>query len=242
MKTFMLCLIFISLQAVAKTKNPAPPLPTSAQEKAEEIDLGKLTEKYWAEGKETELGVVQNRKYTSAKKIEVGLVAGTISSDPFLSLHQLGGSVGYHFSSYTSVHFTLWKNMIGPSDALKKFENETGSTVNTNQPISYYSAEVRQNFIYGKASLFGSSIIYVDLFVLAGLGITHTESGDNFTPSLGIGQKVYLNEKMALNLDYRVMTYGETILSKNPATKGNKVGERTNTSDAVSIGLSFFFL
>src|ERR1035437_7106597 len=75
----------------------------------EEVDLTKITEKYWAEGKETELGVVQNRKYTTAKKIELGLLLGTISTDPFLSVHHIGGSVGYHFSPYTSVHLTSWK-------------------------------------------------------------------------------------------------------------------------------------
>ncbi len=209
---------------------------------AEEIDLGKLTEKYWAEGKESELGVVQNRKYTTDRKIETSLIFGTLSTDPFLSVLRYGVTAGYHFNSYTSVHGIFWKNSVSGSNALHTFESETGSTVNTNHPLSYYGAEVRQNFIYGKASFFGKAIIYVDLFVLAGMGITNTESGNSFTPTLGLGQKVYLNERMSLHLDYRIMTYRETILSKSPASAGNRVGERTNQSDAVTLGLSFYFL
>lgn len=238
MKTLLWILILIECStAGAQTAKKLTPAA-----EAEPIDIHQLTEKYWAEGKESELGVVQNRKYTTAKRIETALFFGTISTDPFLSVHSLGFSAGYHFNQYTSVHMIGWKNFIGPSDALKTFESETGSTVNTNHPTSYFGTEVRQNFLYGKASLFGNAIIYVDLYVLAGMGVTITESGSNFTPSLGLGQKIYLNQLMSLNLDYRIMTYGETILSKNPATRGNKVGERNNSSDAVMIGLSFYFL
>jgi outer membrane beta-barrel protein len=229
MKNLMLLLLLMNTTAFAQSSG-----------QGEEVDLSKITEKYWAEGKETELGVVQNRKYTTAKKIEIGMIFGTISSDPFLSVHSLGGTVGYHFSPYTSVHFTSWKSLVTSSDALKTFETQTGATVDTNKPQAYYGAEVKQNFLYGKASLFGKMIIYVDLFVLAGVGITKTESGNYFTPTLGIGQKIYLNERMSLNLDYRIMRYNETILGKNPANLGKPVGERGNTSDAVGLGVSFF--
>lgn len=213
--------------------------PGSSSE-GDEVDLEKITQKYWAEGKETELGVVQNRKYTTAKKVEIALLFGTLSTDPFLSVHHLGGSLGYHFSPYTSIHFTSWKSFVNSSDALKTFEAETTASVNTNKPIAYYGTEVKQNFLYGKASIFGKMIIYVDLFVLGGVGITKTESGNYFTPTLGLGQKIYLNERMSINLDYRIMRYNETILSKNSATLGQAVGERSNTTDAVSLGLSLF--
>lgn len=234
MNKLVLSLILIPILAQAQSQ------PQSQPQTGEEVDLTKITEKYWAEGKETELGVVQNRKYTTAKKMEVALLMGTISTDPFLSVHSLGGSLGYHFSPYTSVHFTAWKSLVTSSDALKTFEAETSNTVNTNKPLAYYGTEVKQNFLYGKASIFGKMIIYVDLFVMAGIGVTQTESGSYFTPSLGLGQKIYLNERMSINLDYRIMRYNERILSKNPATLGNPVGERSNTTDAVSLGLSFF--
>lgn len=212
--------------------------PAFAQE---EVDLSKFTEKYWAEGNETEMGVVQNRKYTTSRKWELSFFTGTLSTDPFLSVHPLGGGIGYHFSPYTSVHLTAWRAQVKASDALKTFEAETNATVNTNHPKAYYGLDVKQNFLYGKASLFGSVIIYVDLFVMGGVGMTQTESGTYFTPSLGLGQKIYLNQRMALNLDYRIMTYHEQILSKSPATLGNPAGERNNMTDGVSLGLSFFF-
>jgi len=236
MKTLIFLLILTSHPSFAADKQT----PSTGKHETEEIDLSKITEKYWADGNESELGVVQNRKYSSSGKVELGLLTGKVSSDPFLSVKQLGFSLGYHLNAYSSIHALYWKSFVSASEALKTFESETGSTVNTNQPKAYYGADFRQNVLYGKASLLGRAIIYVDLFVIGGIGMTVTESGSFFTPSFGLGQKIYLSERLSLNLDYRIMRYGETILSKNPATLGNTVGTRTNTTDAVSLGLSFF--
>ena len=233
MKNLLLLILLTQSIAFAETKKPA-------QAEGEEVDLTKITEKYWAEGKETELGVVQNRKYTTAKKLEIATVFSQISSDAFLKVYGVGGAVGYHFSPYTSVHFVAWKALVSASDALIKFKEQTHATVDTNYPRAYYGFDVKQNFLYGKASLFGKMIIYVDLFIMGGIGITQTESGGYLTPNLGLGQKIYLNERMSINLDYRVMRYNETILGKNTTNLGKAVGERGNTTDVVSLGLSFF--
>jgi outer membrane beta-barrel protein len=227
----------------ADKKEESPPPPTTAQaasDAGEEVDVSKITEKYWAQGKDTELGVVQNRKYTSASRLELGAFLGTVSSDPFLSVKNYGVSLGYHFNQYISVHALWWKASVSSSDALKTFESETNSTVNTNKPKFFYGGQVNYNFLYGKASLFGNMIIYVDLFVLGGLGVTDTESGKNLTPFVGLGQKIHLNKFMNLDLQYRIMNYNETILSKT-VNPGSKVGERSNNTDAITLGVSFLF-
>jgi len=240
--------IFASLLAVAglastalaaePAASPAPQAPAS--EAGEEVDVSKITQKYWAQGKDTELGVVQNRKYTSAHQLELDAFAGTVSSDPFLSVKNYGFSLGYHFDQYLSLHAIWWKASVAPSDALKTFESETHSTVDTNKPKFFYGGQLNYNFLYGKASLFGDVIIYVDLYVLGGLGVTETESGNNLTPFVGIGQKIHLNQFMVLNLDYRIMHYTETILNKvtNP---GTVKGERSNNSDVITLGVGFLF-
>src|SRR6185369_15382523 len=80
-----------------KPKPEASPPPVVA---GEEVDVTKVTEKYWAQGKDSELGVVQNRKYSNEHRIELDLIGGTVSTDPFLSVHHFGGTLGYHFTQY----------------------------------------------------------------------------------------------------------------------------------------------
>lgn len=247
MKVLSLVLLSLFIGSTTYAAGPAASPPPSATadnsaEAGESVDVSKITEKYWAQGKETELGVVQNRKYTSAGKIELEGFFGTLSSDPFLSVHHYGGSLGYHFNQYFSLHAIAWKASASGSDALSTFQALPGSPiVNTNMPKGFYGLQGNYNFLYGKASLFGKVIIYVDLFVLGGMGVTDTESGKNVTPFFGLGQKIHLNKFLALTLDYRIMRYNETILSKQTATAGQFVSERSNTTDAVTLGLSLFY-
>ncbi|MBS1957874.1 MAG: outer membrane beta-barrel domain-containing protein [Bdellovibrionales bacterium] len=236
--------------ATAPTRDAAAAAAANekAAEEGESVDVSKITEKYWAQGKETELGVVQNRKYTSAGRFELEGFFGTISSDPMLTVHHFGGSLGYHFDQYFSLHAIAWRSIAKGSDALAAFDAlNSGTNANTNLPSGFYGLQANYNILYGKASLVGKAIIYVDIFVLGGLGITGTETGNYFTPFLGLGQKIHLNKYMALSLDYRVMRYNETIKYKSPGTLpvthsvGDVAGDRANTTDVVTLGISFFY-
>lgn len=249
----MIALVLSSTHASAADKKskaaepPASPVSATAAPNAEEgeqVDVSKITEKYWAQGKETELGVVQNRKFTSANRFELELMTGTLSTDPFLSVRNYGFSLGYHLNQYLSFHGIYWRSVASASDALKTFESQVpGSTVNTNMPKQFYGLQTNYNLLYGKASLFGNLIIYVDVFALGGFGVSKTETGDYFTPFVGIGQKIHLNKFMALTIDYRLMRFNEKIRAKTRGSNvlGAEVGERSNTSDAVTLGLSFFY-
>lgn len=224
--------------AAEKTETEEAQNPEQASpELGERVDVSKVQKKYWAQGKDTELGVVQNRKYTSAHRMEFSLLMGSTSTDPFLSVKHLGGSIGYHFSQYLSLHALAWKAAASPSDAYRAFEaqrSNTSATVATNAPKAFYALQGNFNFLYGKASLFGSSIIYVDLFALGGLGVNDTSTGKYFSPFIGLGQKIHLNSSMALHLDYRLMHFNEKIESSAG------LQERSNTTSAVTLGLSFF--
>lgn len=234
--------LFFQTNAFAEdAKDASPPAATSPE--GEAVDVSKVTEKYWAQGKDTELGVVQNRKFTSEHRFELDIFAGTVSTDPFLSVHHYGGSLGYHFNQYFSLHAIAWKDSVSNSDAYNSFQSnslaQTGikATVDTNRPKGFYGLQADENFLYGKASFFGKMIIYVDLFVLGGVGMTATDSGNDFTPFLGIGQKIHLNQTMALTLDYRIMEYNEVI----PKSLGVGSNQRSNTTDVVTFGLCFLY-
>ncbi len=205
------------------------------------VNVEKLKKQYWRE--EEEYDVVQNRIYSKANKIHLVVMGGIVDSDPFLDVKAAGGILGYNFNEYVSGNILVWKSFSNSSEALKIFEAEQRASANTNPPSLYYGGEAGFSLIYGKLSLLGRAILYYDLHLLAGLGQTKTETGTYFTQNVGIGQQIYLSRRMALRLDYRLMHYTETIVEKiNPVRRGQEIGERTNWTNALTLGLSFLFL
>lgn len=222
----------------AEEKTPAAP----AEVEGEQVDVDSIKKKYWARGDESQVTVVQNRTYTKAKKFEFSAFGGIVTTDPFLSVKNVGGSFGYHLNEYWSFHLIAFKDLVGKSSALTSFEDFSGGTANTNHPKSFYGAEGSLSLLYGKLSLLGASIIYYDLQLSAGAGSTKTESGDYLTPMGGIGQRFYLSKNVSLKFDYRLQYYRERILEKQvPNKKGELRGHRTNFSNCVTIGVGFMF-
>jgi outer membrane beta-barrel protein len=194
-------------------------------------------------GDESELGVVQNRLFSKEKKLELSLFAGNLGSDPFLSVQNLGGSVGFHFSEYLGVHVVGWKSFAGSSSALDIVrlplaEGGLGASANVNKPNGYVGSEIAASILYGKLSLLGKAIIHYDMHVDAGLGVTFTDNGNSITPHVGIGQEIFLSQMLSLRVDYRLMIYREDILRfVGFGATGQYVGTRTNFTNAVTFGI-----
>ncbi|MCM2324268.1 MAG: outer membrane beta-barrel domain-containing protein [Oligoflexia bacterium] len=263
-KTILLLLILALLPAPqAAAKNPAAPKApaaspspsssaTAAAEAAERVNVENIKEKYWARGDESEIGVVQNRLYSKANKIEIGMFGGSLTTDPFLTVKSVGGSFGFHFSEYLAAHFLAWKTYVGHSGAYTGFQEaiqeQEGipAIPSTNDPKSYFGAEGAASILYGKLSLIGKAIIYYDMHLNGGLGVTSTYTGNYFTPSIGIGQQVYLNKQISFRLDYRAMFYRERIVTRQTAADQGAINEvskgtRTNWTHAITLGVNFFF-
>lgn len=249
-------LVLITLLSIAWTPAIGWAAPKKSEKKAdapaaegatidpgsEKVNVDTIKEKYWARGDETELGVVQNRLYSKAHRFEAQLFTGIVASDPFLSIKNYGLALGYHFNEYIGVSAIGWRNMVGPSSALETFRAARGADSNTNEPRSFLGGEVTGSFLYGKLSLVGKAIIYYDMHVSAGAGLTFTESGNNFTPMIGIGQQVYLNKNFSLRIDYRLQRYVETIREKTiTATLLQPVGQRVNFGNVITLGITYFF-
>lgn len=227
-----------------KAEAPAAEGGATIDPGSEKVNVDTIKEKYWARGDETELGVVQNRLYSKAHRFEAQLFTGIVASDPFLSIKNYGLALGYHFNEYIGVSAIGWRNMVSDSSALDTFRTFTagGASANTNQPRSFLGGEVTGSFLYGKLSLVGKAIIYYDMHLSAGAGLTFTESGNNFTPMLGLGQQVYLNKNFSIRIDYRLQRYVETIREKTITSQlGNDKGKRINFGNVITLGVTYFF-
>jgi len=233
-------LLFLSESASAESPTPAQSASAPPKESAEVVDLSAVRERYWSRGEESEISVVQNRQYKKAQRFDLGLMAGIVSSDPFLKTTTFGGSIGYHFSEYFSAHLIGMKHIVSGSTALKTFEETLGATTNNNPAKSYFGLEVLGSLIYGKLSIIGRSILYYDLHLSAGTGAMTTENGTSLSPSLGIGQQIHLSDQLSLRVDYRLQYYRETLIEKVITPKlGQVVGQRDNWSNTVTVGVQY---
>jgi outer membrane beta-barrel protein len=207
--------------------------------KPEQADVSAIKDRYWAQGDENELAVVQNRLYSKAGKVELGGFGAILATDPFLDVYGVGGSLGYHFNEFWALHVFGWKANVSDSAALNTLR-ATGQDANVNRPESFYGAEVGASILYGKLSLLGKKILYYDFHLLGGAGMTKTDSGTYFTPSIGLGQQIYLAEWVSLRVDYRLMPYKEKIIEQVKLVgRGTVVEERTNWTNAVTLGVTF---
>lgn len=208
----------------------------------ERASVESIKQKYWARGDENELGVVQNRTYSKDKKFEFGVYGGFITTDPFINVKNVGFQTGYHFSEYISAHFLYWHNYVAPSSALNTFQETVGATTNYNPPRNYYGSEIEASILYGKLSLLGKKIIYYDFHLIGGVGLMNTDNGNYVTPSVGLGQQVYITKSVALRIDYRLMAYHEAIYEKVITPKlGQLDGYRVNWTNAITIGFDILF-
>jgi outer membrane beta-barrel protein len=226
---------------LALTSIVGGPASRAADSATEDADVEAVRTRYWARGEEAEMGVVQNRTFSKTRKVELGLGIGTLTTDPFLAVSTVGMRGAYHFNETWSIGFLLWKDLVSASTALETFEDTLGATTNNNPPSGYLGVEGAASLAYGKLSLLGQKIIYYDLHVLAGAGATDTESGIYFTPHLGVGQQVFLMNRMSLRVDYRAQYYRETIIEKVITPRlGETVGDRSNWSHSIQLGVSFY--
>jgi outer membrane beta-barrel protein len=232
----------LTIAFLASSAQAAPPAaPAAAADRAERISVDVIKEKYWAKGEESELQIVQNRKYSKKEKFELGVYGGIIATDPFLSVKNVGGSLGFHFTESFGLNVLYWKAVVNPSSALTQFEAQSGNTTNTNKPEGFYGGELLWSPIYGKLSLVGKAILYFDMRFMLGAGMTKTESGSYMMPFLGLGQQIYLGKTAALKLDVRAGRYNEAIIEKVVVSQqGQVVGERANWSTVTTVGLGFF--
>ena len=233
--------VFLAAAAISAASAHAAPAKKAPTPRDVEVDSVK--DAYWNRTSDGDIEVVQNRQYSKAHRLSIAVNIGTVSSDPFLNVKSTAGSLSYHFSESFAVTGIYQKFLFSDSSYLYELRNGllTGSSAfaNTDRPNAFYGGEMQWSPLYGKISLSGSSIVHYDAHLLLGAGITDTQSGKNFTPTIGAGPEFYLSQSLAIRLDYRLAVFKETIPNAVPLA-GRPEGQRTNYSHEVALGLEVF--
>jgi outer membrane beta-barrel protein len=257
----LLGVLAVFVASVARAADPATPASAATTEvPAGEVDLNKVPEmpvidengnlpslkpkgkKFKADLKQ-ELRVVQDRPFTFRNKFETGVFYGGAFTDPFLAANNYGLMLSYHFHDYIAVTALGWLYSTGPSQALTTLRSQSSANANTNPVKNFYGGELAFSPLFGKLTLLGKLIVYLDLHFTAGAGRISTNTGNYFAPLGGFGGSYILGRRFALRIDYHLMYYSEMLLQQNSTVSnyGQLFGPRDNFTDLVSLGLTFLF-
>jgi len=209
-----------------------------AQGSSPKIDLRKIK----AEETAPQVQVVANRLFSKSGRVNFGVLGGGVSTDPFLSVYQVGASLGYHFNDFLAVQLVGWKDLVSDSAALQQFieQNEVG--VNTVEPTANLGLELLWSPLYGKLNLLNAAILYADFHIGAGADYRLTENGNAIGGHITLGQDFYLKKWLILGLNYRALLFNQTVKEKiAEATLGRVLGTSTEISQVVSVNLGFLF-
>lgn len=218
-----------------------PAVPAAPAQKSEKIDVKAIQQEYLKHSS-TELEVVEQRRYSNRHKISLDIFGGVVFTDPFLNVKVAGARIGYHITESLAVRALYWKDSVSDSSAASDLAKFNGAQANTNQPKDFKGGEVAFYPLYGKLSLLGSQILYLDLAVMAGVGVRGTESGNYVAPYAGLAGQLHLSQHFSLLLEFRTMYFSEEIIQKYPTSSaGTPLGKKDDVSGITTLGLSFQF-
>lgn len=234
-------------------KTPAPATSADAKTVPEavagekKVDVSDLEKKYWVP-KDTEFQVVQNRTYTKANKFALSLSAATSINDYYSSGLIYDVMANYYFSERYGVQLQYMKYDSKDADTVSEFRNTYRAIPDFNRAQSYYGASFNWVPIYAKLSLLEQQIVYFDLSLSPGLGITnysqeflYASSSMKSSPtfSFDIAQHFFLNQHFALRIDFLNRLYNEEV--QNARNPGEVKRTKLNHTMIIQGGITFHF-
>lgn len=228
--------------------------PSSAQAEAkiavtatpqnDKVDVTDLEKKYWA-SKDTDFSVVQNRIYTKANRFALSLQYGTLVNDPWSDGPTMSGNLAYYFNERWGIEGHYEKTNSVDNKALNTLKAQVG-TANRGRIMGFQG--VSANFVpfYAKMSVLNGTIIYFDMAISPGVGVTSYEqqvlAGNQSktapTVSLDITQSFFFSKHAAFRVDYKNRWFQEQILSYST---GASVSTDTSQTSMLLFGFTFFY-
>lgn len=231
--------------SVAQAAEPkSAPAAKSAVDSDDKVDVTDLEKKYWA-SKDTDFSVVQNRTYSKANRLALTLQYGFLVNDQWSDGPTFGGSLGYYFSERFGIEGHYQSTNSIDNKSLSNLKAQSG-TANHGKITGYQGVSANWVPFYAKMSFLNSSIIYFDMAVSPGLGVTTYEqqrrTGNQQknapTVSLDVTQSFFFSKHAAFRVDYRNRWFQEEIVSYNT---GASVSTETSQTSLLMFGFTFFY-
>lgn len=194
---------------------------------------------YWA----TVRGIqtIQKREILKDGRLAVTAYAGLIPNNIFEQYFPVGARLNYYLLESLSVELS-GSYAIGSETDLRKYVqddqgiNASGVLLGDVQ-IAHVTFGVTYSLLFGKTAWRNKTVQYFDVYVFGGAGVVIKETTSDFgrepetsgdvEGALGLGVQYFLNNDMALRLDYRQFIFPKVT------------GGVANPSE-ISLGFSYF--
>ncbi len=242
-KLFFTVLILSSVGFAADKKSEAPaPTPSPNSDK---LDVSDLEKKYWS-AKDTDFSVVQNRAYTKANRWAAALMYGPVINDTNSDGQALDLSLQYYFTERFGAELTAVTNSLKDNSAATSLSVYQGAKPDFDRTLNFYGVNFNWIPFYAKMSVMNSKILYFDMALSPGFGISTYEqqniSGNNKktapTFSLNVTQHFFLNNHFAIRAEVQNRWFNEDVISyRSGASLRTDFAHDSN----ILFGLDYFF-
>ncbi len=239
----LMLLIVLQLTDLSKARAQAKG-SASADAVSDKLDVTDLEKKYWA-SKDTDFSVVQNRIYTKANRFALSLQYGSLINDQWSDGPTLSGSLAYYFSERFGVEAHYQQTNSVDNKALANLKAQSG-TANHGKIKGYQGLSANWVPFYAKMSVLNGTIIYFDMAISPGLGVTTYDqqlstgnvSKTEPTASLDITQSFFFSKYAAFRVDYKNRWFQEEVLRFQT---GASVNKETSQTSMLLFGFSFYY-
>lgn len=164
---------------------------------------------------EVERREVKLPKFPS-KDIAVGLFAGTYATQNFGAAAVVGGRLGYHVTEDWFVEATLGQSKV--SDEAFRQVLPGGIFTDPKEKLNYYEFSAGYNLLPGEVFPTAKRAKATAIYLVAGVGSTKFNQQRSQTLSFGLGGRLLLTERAALQFDIRDHVFSLDLLGKRQST------------------------
>ncbi len=151
-----------------------------------------------------------------SKDIAVGVFAGTYATQNFGAAAVVGGRLGYHITEDWFVEATLGQSKV--SDEAFRQILPGGIFVSDKEKLSYYSVSAGYNLLPGEVFPTAKRAKATAIYLVAGVGSTRFNEQRSQTISFGLGGRLLLTDRAAVQFDMRDHVFSLDLLGKRQST------------------------
>jgi outer membrane beta-barrel protein len=163
------------------------------------------------------------------KDFEIGLFTGTYSTQNFGSSWVNGVRLGYHVTEDFFVQANYAQTKV--SDELFRQILPGGVFTDDEETLSYYNLSVGYNLLPGEVFIGSSRAKATAIYLIGGIGSTKLGEQRRQTFNFGLGMRLLLAERAAIQVDLRDHVFSLDLLGKRQSTQNLEL----------TGGLSYFF-